>query len=97
MNNVLALLVSALVGALLGAFFFGGLWWTVQKGLSSNHPALWFLGSTLMRTGLVLAGFFFVGGGDWKKLMICLLGFFIARVVITRLTRINTEGPNAPQ
>ena len=97
MNNVLALLVAALVGALLGAFFFGGLWWTVQKGLSSNHPALWFLGSTLMRTGLVLAGFFFVAGGDWKKLMVCLLGFFIARVVITRLTRINTEGPNAPQ
>ena len=37
---------------LLGAFFFGGLWWTVQKGVTSETPALWFLGSLLLRTGV---------------------------------------------
>ena len=95
MNNFPAFLVAALFGATLGACFFGGLWWTVQKGLTSNHPALWFFGSTLLRTGLMLTGFFFVSAGDWKKLLACLLGFFIARIVITRLTRIKTEGPHA--
>jgi F1F0 ATPase subunit 2 len=97
MNNVPALLVAALFGATLGAFFFGGLWWTVQKGLTSNHPALWFFGSTLLRTGLVLAGFFFISAGDWKKLLACLLGFFIARIVVTRLTRINPKDLHASQ
>jgi F1F0 ATPase subunit 2 len=29
-------------GLLLGAIFFGGLWWTVRKGVSSKRPALWF-------------------------------------------------------
>ena len=47
-------------GALLGAFFFGGLWWTVQKGVTSEQPALWFLGSLLLRTvpdpGRILSG-----------------------------------------
>jgi len=95
MNNVSALLVSALFGATLGTLFFGGLWWTVQKGLTSNHPALWFFGSTLLRTGLVLAGFFFVSAGDWQRLLACLLGFFIARIVVTRLTRVSTKGGHA--
>jgi F1F0 ATPase subunit 2 len=95
MNNVSALLVAALFGAMLGACFFGGLWWTVQKGVTSNHPALWFFGSTLLRTGLVLTGFFFVSSGDWRKLLACLLGFFVARIMVTRLTRIKREGPHA--
>ena len=97
MNSVSTFLLAVLFGASLGSFFFGGLWWTVKKGLTSNHPALWFLGSTFLRTGLVLAGFFFVAAGDWKKLLTCLLGFFISRLVVTRFTRINPEGPNASQ
>ena len=67
MNNVSPLLIAALFGATLGAFFFAGLWWTVQKGLTSNHPALWFLGSTLLRTALVLTGFFFHLCGRLEK------------------------------
>ncbi len=95
MNSLFALLGAVMAGATLGAFFFGGLWWTVRKGLMSEHPALWFFGSTLLRTGLVLIGFFFVSSGDWRKLLACLLGFFAMRIVMTRLTRINTESPYA--
>ncbi len=95
MNNLFPLLAAALAGATLGAFFFGGLWWTVQKGLSSKHSALWFFGSTLLRTGVALGGFFFVSSGDWRKLLACLLGFFVARIAVTRLTRINPESPHA--
>ena len=52
MSDILALALAFLAGALLGVFFFGGLWWTVQKGVTSETPALWFLGSLLLRTGL---------------------------------------------
>jgi F1F0 ATPase subunit 2 len=95
MNNVADLGVAALFGAMLGAFFFGGLWWTVQKGIASNRPALWFFGSTLLRTAVVLTGFFFASSGDWEKLLVCLLGFFIARIVVTQLTRVFTKGSHA--
>ena len=64
---VLALALAA--GVLLGAVFFGGLWWTVRKGLSSEQPALWFLGSLLLRTSITLAGFYFVSGGHWERLL----------------------------
>ena len=35
MNDVAILSVSLMAGILIGAFFFGGLWWTVQKSLTS--------------------------------------------------------------
>ena len=31
MNEILNLVLNLVTGILLGAIFFGGLWWTVQK------------------------------------------------------------------
>jgi F1F0 ATPase subunit 2 len=91
MNEMLSLPFAGVAGLLLGAIFFGGLWWTVRKGLSSKQPALWFLGSVLLRMGIVLAGFYLVGREDWKRLLACLLGFVIARFVVTWLARVPFE------
>ena len=49
----------------------------------------------LLRMGIVLAGFYFVGLGDWKRLVTCLLGFIIARFVVMRLTRTPIEHPHS--
>jgi F1F0 ATPase subunit 2 len=87
MNELLTLALAGSAGAVLGAIFFGGLWWTVRKGAASPRPALWFLGSLLLRMSLVLAGFYAVGGGHWERLLLCLLGFLAARVIVTRMTR----------
>jgi F1F0 ATPase subunit 2 len=84
MSDFLALVPALLAGALLGAIFFGGLWWTVRRGLSSETPALWFLGSLVLRTGLTLAGFYVVSQGHWSRLGACALGFLIARVIVVR-------------
>ena len=66
MNESLSLVLAWVIGILLGAIFFGGLWWTVRKGVSSKIPALWFMGSLLLRTAIVLTGFYFVAGGHWN-------------------------------
>ena len=87
MNNFLALLFSVFAGVLLGAVFFGGLWFTVRRGLTSRQPALWFLGSMLLRTAIAVSGFYFVMHGDWQRLVACLAGFLLARVCVLRLTR----------
>jgi F1F0 ATPase subunit 2 len=94
MSDTLALALALLAGALLGVFFFGGLWWTVQKGVTSETPALWFLGSLVLRTSLVLAGFYLATQGHWSRLAACLLGFLFARlIVVKRLTRAPAEEP----
>jgi F1F0 ATPase subunit 2 len=82
-------------GLLLGAFFFGGLWWTVIKGVSSQWPALWFLASMLLRMSVTLAGFYFVGGDDWRRWLLCLLGFVLARLGVKWLTRRPVEHRNS--
>lgn len=87
MNKFIVLIPALLAGIVLGSIFFGGLWWTVRNAISSKHVALLFFGSMLLRTALVVLGFYFILGDDWQKLIAGLLGFVIARIVITRLTR----------
>jgi F1F0 ATPase subunit 2 len=87
MNETLIWVLAWLAGGALGAIFFGGLWWTVRNGVSSRRPALLFLGSMLLRMSITLAGFYFVSAGRWQRLMLCLLGFIMARHVVMWLTR----------
>jgi len=87
MNSTITLALAWLAGGALGAIFFGGLWWTVGKAVSSSRPARWFLASLLLRMGIVLTGFYFVASGHWERLVACLLGFLVARLLVTRLTR----------
>jgi F1F0 ATPase subunit 2 len=88
MNDTLALVLAWMAGGALGAFFFGGLWWTVQKSLVSARPALWVFGSLLLRMGLTMTGFYFVSGDNWQRMLSCLVGFVMARQIVTRVTRL---------
>lgn len=95
MNDTLALAGALAAGLALGAIFFGVLWWTVRKCVSCAHPALWFFGSLLLRTSIALAGFYFVGSEHWERLLLCLLGFVLARFLVTRLAVPPVEGRNS--
>lgn len=77
--------LSVLTGGLLGTIFFVGLWWTVGRVLTARQPALLILGSMLGRTALVVFGFYLVSGGQWQRLLFCLLGFVVARLIVTRM------------
>jgi F1F0 ATPase subunit 2 len=94
MNETLPLLLAGLAGAALGVMFFGGLWWTVKKTVSSQRPALWFFGSFLLRMSLTLAGFYWVAGDQWQRLLACLVGFIFARWMVMQWTQ-TAEQPTA--
>ena len=96
MNDAPRVILAGLAGAALGVFFFGGLWWTVRRAASSEHPALLFLASGLLRMGIVTAGLWLVGAGRWPRLAAALLGLIAARLVVTRLTRPRRSGQTAP-
>ena len=95
MNETVSLGAALVTGVLLGLMFFGGLWWTVRKVVSVKHPALWVFASLMLRMTLALAGFYFIADGHWERLLVCLLGFFIARLAVTRLTSPPAEPENA--
>jgi F1F0 ATPase subunit 2 len=96
MNDAFTLALAGMAGTLLGILFFGGLLWTVQRGLCSAWPGATFLGSFLVRTGLVLAGFWFVSEGHWGRLLTCLLGFLVARVLVQRLSGLTATRTGSP-
>jgi F1F0 ATPase subunit 2 len=87
MIETLTLFLSCTAGGALGAVFFGGLWWSVRKGLSSKHAALWFFGSLLLRMSIALTGFYFVSASRWDRMAACLCGFVLARLAVIWLTR----------
>ncbi len=104
MNDLVPLSIAGVAGLALGVVFFAGLWVTVNKGAASARPALWFIGSLLLRMSLVLSGFYLVSGGHWQRLLACLFGFAIARLFVMRQTRsaeveqdrLANEGSHAP-
>ena len=46
------------------------------------------LASAVLRIGVALGGFYLVAGGDWARMLLCLLGFLLARLAVTWATRL---------
>ena len=96
--SAIGLAVDALVlGVLLGTIFFGGLWFTVRHGVAAEHPAVWFASSLVVRSIIILSGFYFVSPHGLPSLLLCLLGLLIARAAVTRFTRPPKRTPHATQ
>ncbi len=87
MNEVWHIILVFAAGIILGTLFFGGLWLTVKKSITAKSPALWLIGGFFIRINMVLIGFYYVSGDSWQRLLICLLGFIIARMIVMQLTK----------
>ncbi|MCD8499233.1 MAG: hypothetical protein LRY35_04730 [Clostridiales bacterium] len=85
--NVLAVLQGIAIGALLGFLFFVGLWLTIQKGLVSAHPGIWFALSLLLRLGMGVLGFVWAARQGWQQLVAALGGFIVVRSVLSGRAR----------
>lgn len=65
-----ALMLGLVAGFLLGVIFFGGLWCTVRNAVAARRPALWFIGSMMLRISIVTWGFYLLLdllGSSWKN------------------------------
>ena len=87
MNEALPLALPALAGLGIGIFFYGGLWLTVSRISSARRPGLLLVASSGARAALALAAMAVVSQGNAGRIMLCLLGFLIARPLVFRLTR----------
>jgi F1F0 ATPase subunit 2 len=93
MPGPIAFLLLVLGGFGLGILFFGGLWFTVCALPKSRHPAVLVLASFWVRTAVVIAGLLFAMDGLWQRALACLLGFLLARIVLSRwIPRDNPAG-----
>lgn len=83
MNELLILILSLTAGIILGIFYFGGLWLTLERLSSSKNPYVLTLGSFFVRTAISLIGFYLVvRGGHWERLLVCISGFIFIKILL---------------
>jgi F1F0 ATPase subunit 2 len=81
------MILAFISGFVLGVIFFGGLWFTVKKAVASKNTALWIAGSSIIRIAIVLTGIYYISEGSWQKMVLCMVGFIVARFMVIWLTR----------
>lgn len=89
--GITTLFMALLGGGILGGLFFGGLWWTVHKGLSSSSAGAWFFTSSVLRISLAVVGMYLITYGQWSRSLACLLGFIAARFLVIWLLPRHTD------
>jgi len=95
MKGWTVLVLALAAGGGLGAAFFVGLGWTVNRLARSGRPGTLLAASFVLRMTGAVAGFYLAARAGGKPLLACLLGFMLARVVVTRLHRPKAS-PGAP-
>lgn len=81
---IVPLIAAFVAGIVLGSFYFGGLWLTVSRLQQFRHPGLAFVSSFVVRTAVVIAGFYFLTTGHWQQIAACMAGFIAMRMILTR-------------
>ncbi len=84
MNEFITLALSLGWGVILGVFYFGGLWLTVQHLPHSQQPSLLTLGSFLGRSAVCLFGFYLAIGNGLEWLIFSLTGFILMKIALVR-------------
>jgi len=95
-ENWLDVLLTLTIGIAAGTFYFGGLWWTVKKLPDTRRPAWLSLASFLLRAVVVLTIFYVATQGQWDRLLLCLVGFSLARLVLLRRIGLRTDKSKWP-
>lgn len=75
-----------LAGFALGLMFFYSLWLSTNKILHSQHPVAWVLGGFVLRLAVVLPALYWLTDARWERLLISVGGFFIARLLLVKLS-----------
>jgi F1F0 ATPase subunit 2 len=84
-TDVLYLVLAFTAGLGLAGLHFAGLWLTISRLPQSKHPGLLMIVSLIIRLGITLTAIYFVMGGHWQRLLACVAGFLIGRLVCVRI------------
>lgn len=83
-STPLVLVLSALAGIALGILYFGGLWLTITKMRTLKNPGIFLILSFILRTVIVIGGFYLISDGKLERLAVTMLSFFVTRFVFIR-------------
>jgi len=76
---IIELLPAACVGVALGCFYYGGLWFTINRLVHWRQPALGMLASLFIRLAVVAMSLYLLADDDWRRYAAALPGLLLAR------------------
>ncbi len=79
MISITILLGMLCAGVILGLFYFGGLWLTLDRFSETRRWGLWLGASFLLRSTMVVICFWFLSAGDWQRILALAAGFTLVR------------------
>lgn len=86
-ERMIMLAAMPVVGFAVGILYFQGLWLTLSRYGGTDHFGAKLLVSFLLRLSLAIAIFFYCMQDDWRRLLLLLVGFLIARQMMIRRLR----------
>ncbi len=86
-EQLVAVFIAGCAGLALGLVYFGGLWLTIRQLPKARRPVELFFISLILRSGIALFGFYLVLGNHWERAIACLVGFLLARLILSSQLR----------
>ncbi len=77
--NLSILLGMVCAGVMIGIFYFGGLWLTLNKLTGAKRWVFWLGAGFLVRSSITMTAFWFLAAGDWQRIVALATGFTIVR------------------
>ena len=84
MLSLTSIVISLILGGLIGWVYFAGLWETVRRLPDANRPYGLMILSFAARSMFALSGFYILTDGRWERATAALIGFFIMRMILVR-------------
>lgn len=83
--------IAFLGGVFLGMIFFGGLLLTVKLLVKVRYPAVWMLGSLLLRLAILFGGLYLLKDGSYLNLPLALVGILVGKFLIVSKVKSQKE------
>ncbi|UJF16455.1 ATP synthase subunit I [Jeotgalibaca sp. MA1X17-3] len=88
------MIVSFLIGLLIGILYFGGLYYTTQKFNHVKSPGLFMILSFIFRMGILLTGLYYLAQAGFKNILLGFLAIMIVRMIMVSKIKKDPSKPD---
>lgn len=82
--HLVNVLTAASIGLGVGVFFFGTLWLTVRRIVTSKRPHLLVFGGFVVRAAIAVAAFYLLADDGPLMVLVAVAAFVVSRGVLVR-------------
>lgn len=76
------MVVSFIIGIILGLFYFGGLYYTTQKLKSNKSPGSLMIISTVVRMAIIIFGLYYLAKRGINHILIGSFAIILVRIIL---------------